>query len=514
MIRCCETHSPAKRVFAGVSLLLLALSFAGALKADDSASSVKASAGSKGSEIVQLRQEIQQALNNIQALQRKMDAADAAESSADAKSVREQLAVEAAQVESIEKRLDAIEDAPAANVAPSGARLVAGHATETAPPATAGLTASDIYNGGFFVSTEDKSFSMYVNGLFQARYTGFKPNSNVEQFGAPSSGSNNFDVYLGRLAVSGTAFDPSWKYFLQFQVGTAGDSNGITALDWFTSKTFSKYLTLQGGRFWTPYSYEYYDNPGNYLLADLSTAEFAFALPRAIGVEASGQAGRVGYAAMISNSVRALDAGGQENFNSRVAFIGNVHVDILAPYGWVETDPNPAGAQKPELSLWVSGAYNPVSSPSAFENVDAGDKTVNATSTLGFRYKLFTLQTTGYFRQTTPQAGSPSDNSWGYGEQAGYYLVPGRFEVAERISGINWGANHYMPMPDGAAANTYFAGPDFPYHRTTEHTVGVNYYLHGHNAKVQAAYTYQNGNTFTAAKFSANRVWIQTQLMF
>jgi hypothetical protein len=44
--------------------------------------------------------------------------------------------------------------------------------------------------------------------------------------------------------------------------------------------------------------------------------------------------------------------------------------------------------------------------------------------------------------------------------------------------------------------------------------VGLNYYLHGHNAKIQLQYSYQYGNTFTDAKFSANRVYLQTQLMF
>jgi hypothetical protein len=31
------------------------------------------------------------------------------------------------------------------------------------------------------------------------------------------------------------------------------------------SKTLSSHLTLQAGRSWTPYTYEFYDNPGNYL---------------------------------------------------------------------------------------------------------------------------------------------------------------------------------------------------------------------------------------------------------
>lgn len=516
MIRLCRKNGAAIRVVAAFAFCAVALCFAPALRADDGASSNKPAKSSNSSEITQLRSQIQQALANIQALQKKLDAEGAAVSKSDAAAIQQQLTAEVAQVQDVENRLDALENespAPPASDSPA-VGLVAGRGAETMPGVTTGLAPADIYNNGFFVSTEDKSYSMYVNGLFQVRYTGFKPQTNVVPLGASDAGSNNFDVFLGRLAVSGSAFDPSWKYFLQFQGSTAGNSNTVTMLDWFTSKTFSPYFTVQAGRFWTPYTYEFYDGPGRGLFADLSTAEYAFVMPRAIGVEVFGQAGRVGYAAMVGNAVPALDAGAQENFNSRMAFIGNLHFDILAPYGWVETDPSADAAPKPELSFWMSGAYNPVGAPSAFENVNVGDKTINATTTLGFRYKPFTLQLTGYFRQTTAPGAAVSDNSWGYGEQAGYYLVPGRFEVTERISGVNWGGLHDFLNPAVDDVNTYYAGPNFPYHRTVEHTFGVNYYLHGHNAKIQAAYTYQNGNTFNNVQFGASRVWLQTQLMF
>src|SRR6185437_3298374 len=355
-------------------LCILAFCAAPGLRADDGATPPQRSQARNQSDINTLKAQIQQALDEIQALQKKLGDANTGTPATATDQIRQQLADESARVRDIEQRLDALEHpSPSAeDFAPVG--LIAGRGAETMPGVTTGLAPADIYNSGFFVSTEDKSYSMYVNGLFQIRYTGFKPQANVGALGASTAGTNNFDVFLGRMALSGTAFDPTWKYFLQFQGSTAGDGNGISMFDWFTSKTFSQKFTVQAGRFWTPYSYEYYDNPGNYLFADLSTAEYAFVLPRAIGVEAFGQAGRIGYAAMVGNSVRALDAGGQENFNSRVAVIGNVHFDILAPYGWVETDPSPDGAQKPELSLWFSAAYNPVAAPSAFENANAGDK--------------------------------------------------------------------------------------------------------------------------------------------
>lgn len=487
------------------------------IRADDS-KTTNAPAGSSAIQIRDLRANLQQAIAEIDALQEKIDSLSSSSTTEDSQTLEQELAGERARIGMIEKRLDDLVSEPAAANGPAAgqpstlkpttdATVVTGASGSPPPPAQAG------YNGGFFVRPDDSNFSLKMNGLFQIRYTGFKPHNGNAQF-APGTGEvNNFDVYLGRMAISGTAFDPSIHYFLQFQGSTAGDGNGIGMLDWFTSKTFSKYLTLQAGRFWTPFTYEYYDNPGNYLFADLSTAEYAFVLPRAIGAEVSGQAGRLSYAAMAGNSVRALDAGGQSNFNSQVSYIGHLQFDLLAPYGYVETDPSRDGASKPELSWWASGAYNPVVSSSAFENVVAGDTTVSATSTTGFRYGFFSLQTTGYFRETkSPLGGPATDNSWGFGEQAGYYLVPGRFEIAERISGVNWGGPHF-PLA-GSESNTWFAGPSFPYHRVEEDSVGLNYYLHGHSAKIQMSYSYLHGNTFSAKTFGAGRLWLQTQLMF
>ncbi|MBW4028511.1 MAG: hypothetical protein HIU93_14120 [Acidobacteria bacterium] len=456
--------------------------------------------------VEQLQQEMKQSAQRIDALQKELDAKQPGAG------FQQQLDTERQHLQALRKELDTVAAAPAKS------NLAVGEGPETAARAKSGFIPADIYNDGFFVSTKDKSYSLYINGLFQVRFTGFKPHSGIESLGESSKGTANFDVFLGRLAISGSVVRPSLKYFLQLQGSTAGNSNTISMLDWFASDTFSKYLTVQVGRAWTPYTYEYYDNPGNYLFADLSTAEYAFVLPRAIGVQAYGHAGKLSYAGMVSNNIPALDAGGQENVDTKLAYLGHVQYDVLAPYGYVETDPS--GSAKQQLTLWGSVAYNPVENSSGFENLTAGDTTKNATATAAYRYKLFTLQTTGYFRKTHPGSGAPSNNSWGYGEQAGFYLVPKKFEFAQRISGVNWGAEDYgagSAVAVGSSLpveNTWYVGPGFPYHRIGEDSAGLNYYLHGHNAKVQMSYSYLHGNTFTGRTFAASRVWIQTQIMF
>ena len=164
------------------------------------------------------------------------------------------------------------------------------------------------------------------------------------------------------------------------------------------------------GRSWTPFSLENLDSPGQYLFADFSSAEYAFALSRAVGFEALGQEGRLGYALMIANSVPGLDAAGQENFNNKVAYIGHLQYDVLAPYGYQESDPK--GAPSPELTIWSSLGYNPIGAGSSFSNETAGDRTANANLTVAFRMKYFTLQNTGFYRDTI-RTGFPNFNRGG-----------------------------------------------------------------------------------------------------
>ena len=336
-------------VFIAVSLLALSLP---AIAQEVSA----ANAGGPAN-VDELKKELAVALDRLNKMQQELDAHQQSEN------LQQQISAERQHLEAIEQRLDQISSGSQA-----ATPLESGVKSPVATATTGTLMPADIYHGGFFVETADKSYSLIVNGLLQIRYTGFKPANSVQALGESSQGTNNFDVFLGRLAFSGSVFESSLKYFLQFQGSTAGNSNTVTMLDWFTSKTLSSHLTLQAGRSWTPYTYEFYLNPGNYLFPDLSTAEYAFVLPRAIGFQAYGRAGRASYAFMIANSIPALDAGGQENFDTKLAYIGHAQFDLLAPYGYVETDP--AGAAKPELTLWTSAAYNPVNSSSSIRKCD------------------------------------------------------------------------------------------------------------------------------------------------
>ena len=357
--------------------------------------------------------------------------------------------------------------------------LQAGRGNEITP---SGKSQADVYDRGFFLRSKNGKFSLNINGLAQIRYSLFKPNA-IGRYGMNNNTQSDFEIYLGRLAFSGNVFEPDLKYFFQIQGFTTANSNNMTLLDWFTSKTFSKYLTLQAGRSWTAYTWEFYANPAWLTFPDLSTAEYAFVLPRATGLALYGQAGKLSYEAELTNGVPALDSSGNENFGSKMAYIGHLQYDILTPafFGYSETHPEDSYASQPGLSVWGSGMYNPVNSASTFENELPGDTTYGANTSVGFRLGYLTLQGTGYYRHTNPgtsahlQGTTKSYDSWGYAEQAGYYLVPGQWEIAQRISGVAWGAPEIPTAAPGSQETYWFSGPDlFSYNKITEFSGGLN----------------------------------------
>ena len=374
-------------------------------------------------------------------------------------------------------------------------------------PVTAG------FDDGFYIRDASGDYSLHIDGLLQPRFNHFQT-SGTSSFGATDQTSNNFDIFLGRLYFSGNLVDPSITYWVTLQGSTTGNGSGITLLDAEVAKTFSPYLKVEAGRYWSAYTYEYNDDIAQYLFPDLSAAEWAFSLGRQTGLRVSGSVAKLTYRVSVSNSIPGSDVGNTENLHAKPAVIGNVQYDILQPYAAQETNPDPAGVAQPQLSLWASAMYNPVAYSSVFENDLAGDVTHGATASVNYRYGYFTFQGTGYYKTNEERADvHPRFDSHGWGEQAGYYLVPGKIELAERVDAIQWGLGQIAAT--GGTETQWYAGPaNFSYRDLHEYTLGLNYYIRGHRAKVQMAYSYVSGSGFNDVPFRANRVILQAQLGF
>ena len=237
----------------------------------------------------------------------------------------------------------------------------------------------------------------------------------------------------------------------------------------------------------------------------MSEADYAFNLPRGIGAHVSGKLGPVSYHAAVLNSVRALDAPGQQNFGSNIGALGRLELDILKPYSYYESSPK--APTEPQLSVGVAAAYNPIDGGSGFQNLNAKDSTTNVTLDLGFRWDRLSFQSAGYYRKddyTTP--GTPDGDNWGYYSQLGFYVVPGKLELAGRISGVEFDTVNALTSSGSAAA----------FRKTTAYTAGLNYYIHGHNLKLQTDYSFLDNDSFRgqASARDAHRFRLQAQFLF
>jgi hypothetical protein len=342
------------------------------------------------------------------------------------------------------------------------------------------------YDGGFVVAKGD-DFSLKVNGFTQSRFTNFNPEG--------GGVNNNFDLALGRLAFSGNAFDPNFSYYMQYEATTFGNTNGVSMLDWWLGYQMGDAGMFQTGRFILPYSRQFYTHPGELMFSDLSAADYAFNLQRAVGASFGGKTGRVGYHIVTTNSIRALDAGGQQNFGGDMAVQGRLEFDILKPFGYLESSPD--NVDEAQFSLGIAAAFNPIDQASGFQNVMPGDETVNVTVDTGYRLGRASLQAAGYYRKNDLISSVVDAHDWGYYGQAGYYVVPQKWELAARVSGVSFDQIN-NPVVGGSV---------------TEYTVALNRYFKGHHFKVNTDYSYLRLHPFTEPDRGDHRVRLQFQLL-
>lgn len=352
---------------------------------------------------------------------------------------------------------------------------------------------SSFYDNGFKLSTNDNRFSLAINGLVQARYTLNVPSKYT------GDTNQGFDLALGRLFFSGTAFDPNLSYFFFYQSSSLNNNNQVQTIDWWGKYQLND-IGIKAGRILPQYSRQFYTDIGKYLFMDLQQPEYAFSLQRTPGIELSHKVGKWTTSLTVGNSVRALDSAGEENFGAKLAGIGRVVYDVLDPYTYVQ-ETIPDVVETPQLSVGLAGGYNPIDANSSLQNTIKGMDTYNVTADIGYRYKLFSAEGAFFGRKDhNPLSINPAStdsNNYGWYGQAGYYLIPKRLELA------------------GTANQVAFENQNgSPYKNQTIGSVGLNYYFYEHHFKLQSDYSYISGHDWTGHGLEDNRVRLQAQVYF
>ncbi len=374
------------------------------------------------------------------------------------------------------------------------------------------------YNNGFFIQSANKDFNLTINGYLQYRYTYAQAQrgSNATATGGqiPSSSignSNGFDARRARLILSGYAF----KHIIYSISGDfasgSGLGNSFQILDTWIGYEFNPGFMLRTGSMLVPFTHvEYYSSGTEF--PEFAAAEAPFDPVRSLAVDASGNLdnNKFFYDAQINNGSKANNLDGSDtvgastNLDNRMGFYARVQyagagtnadfVDspdvawhkhlvwaVGAAAGYEEQNSSPGVYPSPQTSLAIVGLATPGSG--YLGGVAASGSLYRATVDAHMKYRGLALNGAVYYQHynaATPGAGGDTallyktygtGSVWqlgAYGE-AGYFIVPHKWELAARIGDLTTNGTGKQSM---------------------EYTAGVNYYIFGENAKIQGAFTY------------------------
>ncbi len=380
------------------------------------------------------------------------------------------------------------------------------------------------YDNGFFISSPDKAFELVANGYLQFRYTFAQDrvqNAGIYGSHVPRSGNvNGFGFRRARLIFSGHAFTPNLTYSISGDFGgTFSNHANFQILDTFMAYKVNNLINVRAGSFLTPFTYVEYVSSG-LELPDFAIDENPFDPVRSLGMSLFGNIipNKLSYEVNVNDGAnsntlgRASDLGGA--IDNRLAFYGRMQfagsgkiadfndepdlenhqhlVWMIGGAGGFESQNSTASAfPAPQSSLTIFGLANP-SGPGYAAPFAANGSVYRATLDGHLKYRGFALSAAAYFQDyndsLTGNTGTDAFRSTfhrssiyqlGYNVDAGYFIVPHKWEVVGRFAQLKTQGSNLT---------------------ATQYELGLNYYMFGENAKIQGAVSYlPSGAPYTSA---------------
>ncbi len=288
---------------------------------------------------------------------------------------------------------------------------------------------------------------------------------------------SSFQIRRGRIGVEGYAFKPEFTYKFLFQM-VGGNPTLVTPGAAFTAPRledgFVDYKTGVGldprlGQFKVYYDREELTPDTDIQFVDHSLVNEVFSFHRDLGVAIHGRPfGKIfDYAVYAMNNAQNINQLNRSNFmilGMRLVF------NVLGDPGYTMSDYE--ATDDAELSFAIASAVNKVGPP-ALSSQLISTTTIDAL----FKYRGYSLTTEGHFYWNK----ATRAKVYGAFAQTGYFIVPKKFEIAGRFSGV---------IVSGGATNGYEMGGC------------LNYYLYGHNLKIQMDYNYLMNGALTKGSSS------------
>lgn len=318
----------------------------------------------------------------------------------------------------------------------------------------AGSDVAWAYDKGFKAATADGRFKLGLGGWTQMMWTGAYQDEITK---------NEFNLRRARFTVRGTAYRDLHVVVNMELV------RSLPFVDYFVTWQPMKAFGIRAGQFKAPISRQFLLAPFKRAFVSSALAMSKFHLSRDVGVAALGSFADklLVYQVAAFNGTKMAN----KQDNTDLQFAGRLETHPLGPVPDVEQAFNPA--PKPLFSIGVAGAFNPLEASAVGDDgeeiqIHAEQTTLEADLT--FLWQRFFATGEFFYRMTSPETGAGVD-SWGWYGQSGYFLLPRSLEVVAR--GSMW-----RPNTDATDNDNW------------EASGGLNWFLHGYAAQLQAEYSY------------------------
>jgi len=379
------------------------------------------------------------------------------------------------------------------------------------------------YNQGMYIKTKDGNWTLRFWDLTQPTLF-FEENKN-----ANNTKTVSFQLTKERFIFSGNAVFPWLKYRLHF---AADKGSGVIAKDLFIDAARFKEASVRVGQFVVPFDREIITFDSYFEFWDRGIVNQQFTLERDIGAMLYGILfnNKFEYSGGVFNGA-GLNVAQNPN-GTNLLYTGRI---VLYPFGkyndqdryfnmyntYDYTQGDPIGLTTPLLAIGVGLAGLPNFNP----NTETGVSRQNLINTIfainskaqsadvfqftgditlkyyGFAFEAqYELERIFGIVSSVPGSNTNAQTEQGLRLQAGYYFVPHELELAFR----------YGIVDKYCQNNIAKVGCQ----KEQEFTPGLNYLIHGYNAKITLNYSLLLQDNPAGGTLKDNRVFIQPQLWF
>jgi len=375
------------------------------------------------------------------------------------------------------------------------------------------------YKKGFVFETQDKNFSMKINGRIQFRYSYEDRDTNNK---AQDEDDSSFRLRRARVKFSGKAYK-HFKYKIELALASTGTVDGSKAIelyDFWASWNKNPAASIQFGQWKVPWNRQRVVSSQNLQMIDRASSQDEFTMDRQIGVMLHGKLLNKKfeyYTGVFNGNARNQSTNG----NNEMLYIARASWNPFGAYGKgigeVESDIN--FSEKPIAHLSAAISYDSAGDREKFSSttIDLDSpvgtgvtlKEVDKTSVVaeyGLKYRGFSTSAEAYWRRFD-DIGSDNSGSVGSGTiidrgffvQGGYFILPKKVELAGRYSLVDFDDER----DEDAVRET---------------TLGVNWFINGtHDNKLQLNWIRQDNelpNSVSRSDDIDNTFRMQYQLAF